>query len=194
MMTNRIARLLDRAPADFWAVGDEGRLLPTLDLYLYLANELGIDYAVRVGPIGDLWQAVATLKHGDRTIAADAIAHTIDDDADTDTDSPPPRAGEGQGVRTETKLSQLQSRALLKAFRLYLYPCIRACQPDARRILLATAQILYRERGYDRDTRLRHASEILSKPVQSFRDLANTDLAELIVALTLDEVSSQYDS
>lgn len=193
----QIKRILERAPADLWVAAETtGELLPTLDLYLYIANELGIEYSVRTYPLGDLWQAVATLQHNDRTITADALSKQP-------TDDPTPLAHpaeEQQGVRADsdpdpTRLSQLQSRALLKAFRLYLYPHIKACQPNTRAILLATAHILYRERGYNRNQRLQHATHILGKPVplQSFTELTNADLAELIVALNLTDPSSQYE-
>lgn len=191
-MTNRIARILERVPADLWAVADNGELVPTLDLYLYIANELGIEYSVRTGILGDLYHAIATLHHEDKTITADALSRYPEDDEI----SPSHDAAEGQEARTNpdpTRLSQLQSRALLKAFRLYLYPHIRATQPGARKILLATLHILYRERGYNRSERLAHASHLLGKTITSFTDLTNAELAELIVALNLNDASSQYD-
>jgi len=192
----QIKRILERAPADLWVAAETtGELLPTLNLYLYIANELGIEYSVRTYPLGDLWQAVATLQHNGRTNADHARGRGAGGEG-----NPPLPLGEEQGVRVDsdpdpTHLSQLQSRALLKAFRLYLYPHIKACQPNARTILLATAHILYRERGYNRNQRLQHATHILGKPVpiQSFTELTNADLAELIVALNLTDPSSQYE-
>lgn len=189
-LTKRIERLLRNVPSEMWTTNDNGELIPTLDLYLYIANELNIEYAVHTGTVGDLWRAVATLRHGDRTITADAISQHPRPNSEQQTTNDAQTEEE-----LSTHVSQLQSRALLKAFRLYLYPHIKATQPESRKILLATVHILYRQIGYNRQQRLEHAQRLLglAQPINSFNDLTNAELAELIVAHHLNDPSSQYD-
>jgi hypothetical protein len=174
-MQKQIQRLLEQLPpGEWWRETEHGELIPTLDLYLYLCDQLGIDIATTVTHEADnLYRATATLTHLHRTIKTDQLAR-IEPGIDNETLS--------------NALAALQSRAILRACRLYLGAHLKAMQPNARHELLRILHALYT--GYSRQDRLEHASYILDKRITSFNELTNAELATLISALVADEPSS----
>jgi len=179
-MQKQIQRLLEQLPqGEWWHETEHGELIPTLDLYLYLCNQLGIDITTTTTHEADnLYRATATLTHAQRTIKTDQLAR-IEPDIDNEALS--------------NALAALQSRAIVRACRLAWGAHIKAylSPTNARNQLLAVAHSLMR--GVERDIRLQIASNILGAPVNSFADLTAAELAELISALVADEPSSQYE-
>lgn len=173
-MAQQMKLLIPKIPATLYIEHESEEVL-SLDGYLWLANQLSANIEMSVMPItldGGQYKASATITLNERKYSAEAIAAKDDD--------------------TEDPASRAQSKALLKALILAFRPYLRAAQPESKQSLLIATQVLYRERGYDRRERLEHASAMLGKQVQSFRDLDPYELAELIVSL-VSQPSSQYD-
>ena len=175
----RIAKILNALPdGDWWVEGGQsGEIVPTLDLYLYIAAELGAHIDAYIDRIeGGCLYARAVLNYDGGIVLNEAVA-LIPENAEPETIS--------------EIASIAQSRALVRACRLAWGAHIKAylSPANARNQLLAVAHSLMR--GVERDIRLQIASNILGAPVRSFGDLTSAELAELIAALVA-EPSSQY--
>jgi hypothetical protein len=177
----RIAKILNALPdGDWWTEGGQsGEIVPTLDLYLYIATELGSHIDSYIDRIeGGYLYARAVLNYDGGVILNEAAA-LIPENAEPETIS--------------EIASTAQSRAIVRACRLAWGAHIKAylSPANARNQLLAVAHSLMR--GVERDIRLQIASNILGAPVNSFADLTAAELAELISALVAsNELSSQY--
>jgi len=177
----RIAKILNALPdGDWWTEGGQsGDVVPTLDLYLYIATELGTHIDSYIDRIdNNRLYARAVLNYDGGVILNEAVA-LIPENAEPETIS--------------EIASVAQSRAIVRACRLAWGAHIKAylSPTNARNQLLAVAHSLMR--GVERDIRLQIASNILGAPVNSFADLTAAELAELISALVADEPSSQYE-
>jgi len=177
----RITKILNALPeGDWWTEGGQsGEVVPTLDLYLYIAAELGAHIDAYIDRIeGGYLYARAVLNYDGGIVLNEAVA-PIPDNAESETVS--------------EIASIAQSRAIVRACRLAWGAHIKAylSPANARNQLLALAHSLLR--GVDRETRLQIASNILGAPVNSFADLTAAELAELISALVSEEPSSQYE-
>jgi hypothetical protein len=176
----RIAKILNTLPeGDWWTEGGQsGEIVPTLDLYLYIAAELGAHIDSYIDRIdNNRLYARAVLNYDGGIVLNEAVA-LIPDNAEPE-------------VINELA-SMAQSRAIVRACRLAWGAHIKAylSPANARNQLLAVAHSL--TRGIEREARLQIASNILGAPVRSFGDLTAAELAELISALVADEPSSQY--
>jgi hypothetical protein len=177
----RIAKILNTLPeGDWWTEGGQsGEIVPTLDLYLYIAAELGAHIDSYIDRIdNNRLYARAVLNYDGGIVLNEAVA-LIPDNAEPE-------------VINELA-SMAQSRAIVRACRLAWGAHIKAylSPANARNQLLAVAHSL--TRGIEREARLQIASNILGAPVRSFGDLTTAELAELISALVADEPSSQYE-
>jgi len=177
----RIAKILNALPdGDWWTEGGQsGEIVPTLDLYLYIAAELGAHIDSYIDRIdNNRLYARAVLSYDGGIVLNEAVA-LIPENAEPETIS--------------EIASIAQSRAIVRACRLAWGAHIKAYHSptNARNQLLAVAHSL--TRGIERDIRLQIASNILGAPVNSFADLTAAELAELITALVADEPSSQYE-
>jgi hypothetical protein len=177
----RIAKILNALPdGDWWTEGGQsGEIVPTLDLYLYIAAELGAHIDSYIDRIdNNRLYARAVLNYDGGIVLNEAVA-LIPDNAEPE-------------VINELA-SMAQSRAIVRACRLAWGAHIKAylSPANARNQLLAVAHSL--TRGIEREARLQIASNILGAPVRSFGDLTAAELAELISALVADEPSSQYE-
>jgi len=167
-LNKQIQRALEQLPtgAEWWRETDNGDLIPTLDLYLYLCHQLNINITTTITHEGNyLYRATATLTHQHRQIQTDQLAHIEQHDNE----------------HLSNALAALQSRAVLRACRIYLGPHLKTMRPNARNELLRTLFALYK--NYSRQERLEHASYLLNKTVTSFKHLSNAELANLISAL-----------
>jgi hypothetical protein len=177
----RITKILNALPdGDWWTEGGQsGEVVPTLDLYLHIAGELGCSIDAYIDRVeGGHLYARATLNCDGRVIVSESLA-------------PIPENAEPETISEIASMAQ--SRAIIRACRLAWGAHIKAylSPANARNQLLALAHSLLR--GVDRETRLQIASNILNAPVNSFADLTAAELAELISALVADEPSSQYE-
>jgi len=177
----RITKILNALPdGDWWTEGGQsGEIVPTLDLYLYIAAELGAHIDAYIDRIeGGCLYARAVLNYDGGIVLNEAVA-LIPENAEPETVS--------------EIASMAQSRAIIRACRLAWGAHIKAYLSPAntRNQLLALAHSLLR--GVERDIRLQIASNILGAPVNSFADLTAAELAELISALVSEEPSSQYE-
>ena len=177
----RIAKILNALPdGDWWTEGGQsGEIVPTLDLYLHIAAELGCHIDAYIDRIeGGYLYARAVLSYDGGVVLNEAVALI-------------PENAEPETISEITSVAQ--SRALVRACRLAWGAHIKAYLSPAntRNQLLALAHSLLR--GVDREERLQIASNILGAPVNSFADLTTAELAELISALVADEPSSQYE-
>ena len=176
----RIAKILSTLPdGEWWTEGGQsGEVVPTLDLYLYIAAELGAHIDSYIDRIdSNRLYARAVLSYDGGIVLNEAVA-LIPENAEPETIS--------------EIASIAQSRAIVRACRLAWGAHIKAylSPANARNQLLALAHSLLR--GVDRETRLQIASNILGAPVNSFADLTAAELAELVSALVSEEPSSQY--
>ena len=177
----RIAKILSTLPdGDWWTEGGQsGEVVPTLDLYLYIATELGAHIDSYIDRIdNNRLYARAVLNYDGGIVLNEAVA-LIPENAEPETVS--------------EIASMAQSRAIIRACRLAWGAHIKAylSPANARNQLLAVAHALMR--GVEREERLQIASNILGAPVNSFADLTAAELAELISALVSEEPSSQYE-
>jgi len=177
----RIAKILSTLPdGEWWTEGGQsGEIVPTLDLYLYIAAELDAHIDSYIDRIdNNRLYARAVLSYDSGIVLNEAVA-LIPDNAEPETIS--------------EIASMAQSRAIIRACRLAWGAHIKAylSPTNARNQLLAVAHSLMR--GVERDIRLQIASNILGAPVNSFADLTAAELAELISALVSEEPSSQYE-
>ena len=177
----RIAKILSTLPdGDWWTEGGQsGEVVPTLDLYLYIATELGAHIDSYIDRIdNNRLYARAVLNYDGGIVLNEAVA-LIPENAEPETVS--------------EIASMAQSRAIIRACRLAWGAYIKAylSPANARNQLLAVAHALMR--GVEREERLQIASNILGAPVNSFADLTAAELAELISALVSEEPSSQYE-
>ena len=175
----RIAKILSTLPdGEWWTEGGQsGEIVPTLDLYLHIAAELGCHIDAYIDRIeGGYLYARAVLNYDDGVVLSESLA-------------PIPENAEPETVSEIASMAQ--SRAIIRACRLAWGAHIKAYLSPAntRNQLLAVAHALMR--GVERDIRLQIASNILGAPVNSFADLTAAELAELISALVA-EPSSQY--
>ena len=178
----RIAKILNALPdGDWWTEGGQsGEIVPTLDLYLHIAAELGCHIDAYIDRIdNNRLYARAVLSYDGGIVINEAVA-LIPENAEPETIS--------------EIASIAQSRAIVRACRLAWGAHIKAylSPANARNQLLAVAHSL--TRGIERDIRLQIASNILGAPVNSFADLTAAELAELISELVSEEPSSQYES
>ena len=179
----RIARILDKLPeGDWWTEGSQsGELVPSLDLYLHIAAELGAHIDATIERIeGGYLYARAVLSYDGGLILNDAV-------------SPLPENADPETLSEIASITQ--SRAIVRACRLAWGAHIKAYYnpANARNQLLGVAHSLLR--ALPREQRLQVASNILGAPVNSFADLTAAELAELISALVSEttEPSSQYE-
>jgi len=178
----RTTKILSALPdGDWWTEGGQsGEIVPTLDLYLHIAAELGCHIDSYIDRIeGGYLYARAVLNYDGGIVLNEAVA-LIPENAESETVS--------------EIASIAQSRAIVRACRLAWGAHIKAylSPANARNQLLGVAHSLMR--GVDREARLQIASNILGAPVNSFADLTAAELAELISALVADEPSSQYET
>ena len=176
----RIAKILSTLPdGEWWTEGGQsGEIVPTLDLYLHIAAELGCHIDAYIDRIeGGYLYARAVLNYDGSVVLSESLA-------------PIPENAEPETVSEIASMAQ--SRAIIRACRLAWGAHIKAylSPANARNQLLAVAHALMR--GVERDIRLQIASNILGAPVNSFADLTAAELAELISALVSEEPSSQY--
>jgi len=175
----RITKILNALPDGNWWTegGQSGEIVPTLDLYLHIAAELGCSIDAYIDRVeGGRLYARAVLNCDGRVIVSESLA-------------PIPENAEPETISEIASIAQ--SRAIIRACRLAWGAHIKAYlnPANARNQLLAIAHSLLR--GVDREVRLQIASNILGAPVRSFADLTTAELAELISALVA-EPSSQY--
>ena len=155
----RITKILNALPDGNWWTegGQSGEIVPTLDLYLHIATELGCHIDSYIDRIeGGYLYARAVLNYDGGVILSESLA-------------PIPENAEPETVSEIASMTQ--SRAIIRACRLAWGAHIKAYlnPANARNQLLAVAHSLMR--GVDRETRLQIASNILGAPVNSFADL-----------------------
>lgn len=173
----RIHQILKELPTgDWWRETDEGEIVPSLDLYLHIADALGASISITFDRVEEnRYRATATLTYDNRVISriAEATLSVTEDES--------------------TQLAHLETRALIRAFRVAWGHCINAwLNPDnARNHLLMLAHVAFK--NYPRRERLALAASLLNKNINSFTELTNAELAELICERFSEQpVSSQY--
>jgi hypothetical protein len=178
-LLSKIKRVLPTIPQAFWTETNEGKPILTLDGYIYLLTEIGAQITTNAEAQNNLAKGEAYIQINERQWHAVGYAELKDD--------------------LPNALAQAQARALIQACRNSIRPYIDALLPNlqqqAKRSLIRTAQILYRQLGAKREERLEHASTVLNRTIHSFNELEPDELATLISELTstINTPSSQYE-